>query len=56
VTFYDFATKIRREIAETTALPVAWDSGVCLSPDEHALYFSQVDRFGSNIFVAHHHR
>lgn len=46
--FYHFATKIRREIAETTALPVAWDSGVCLSPE--------ADRFGSNIFVAHLHR
>ncbi|HZU27875.1 MAG TPA: hypothetical protein VFA04_20255 [Bryobacteraceae bacterium] len=52
IMFYDFATTARREIANTTAVPVAWDSGVCLSPDERTLFFTQVDRHGENIYIA----
>jgi Tol biopolymer transport system component len=52
ILFYDFATKTRREIGSTSAIPVRWDSGLALSPDERTLLYAQVDRFGSSIFVA----
>jgi Tol biopolymer transport system component len=52
VLFYDLATKERHEIGNTSAIPVRWDSGLALAPDERTLLYTQVDRFGSSIFIA----
>jgi Tol biopolymer transport system component len=52
IMFFDFSTKTSREIGRTTAVPAIGDSGLAVSPDERKLLYAQVDRAGSNIFIA----
>jgi Tol biopolymer transport system component len=52
ILFSDFDTKSTREIGATTGLPMAWDSGFALSPDEKVLVFAQVDHAGSNLYIS----
>lgn len=52
ILFYHFASRSTREIGVTSGLPMAWDSGLALSPDGHTLLFAQVDHSGSNLYLA----
>jgi Tol biopolymer transport system component len=52
IQFFDFATESTRELGGTTGPPMAWDSGLAVSPDERKLLYAQVDRAGSNLYIA----
>lgn len=56
ILFLDFATNATSEIGSTSGSPMAWDSGLALSPDERTLLYAQIDGRGSNIYVADHFR
>lgn len=56
ILFFDFATGSTSAIGATTGFPMAWDSGLAVSPDERKLLFAQVDRAGSNIYIAENFR
>ena len=54
--FRDFHSAESREIGDTIALPVAWDSGLCASADGSKVLYTQVDRAGTNILIADNFR
>ena len=52
ILFFDFDTGSTRELGGTTGFPMAWDTGLAISPDDRKLLFAQVDRAGSNLYIA----
>lgn len=52
IQYFDFATGSTREVGGTTGLPMAWDAGLAVSSDERKLLYAQMDRTGSNLYVA----
>jgi Tol biopolymer transport system component len=50
--FYDFATRQVRIVARTNGIAASYNSGLALSADERAVYFVQVDHWGTSIYLA----
>jgi Tol biopolymer transport system component len=51
IRYFEFATKAARLLAELTQVPAISDAGLAVSPDESRILFSQVDRYGSDMFL-----
>jgi hypothetical protein len=51
IRFFEFSTRTTRVLAELSSIPAVADSGLAVSPDESRILYSQVDRYGSDIFL-----
>jgi Tol biopolymer transport system component len=51
IEFFDFASGARRPVAQTGRMPVMWDLSLAVSPDGSELFYSQLDRMQSDLYL-----
>ncbi|MBL8229844.1 MAG: PD40 domain-containing protein [Bryobacterales bacterium] len=49
---YSFQTRTTRHVLDLPGMPSFFDGGLAIAPDETAVYFTKVDRIGSNLVLA----